>query len=305
MCKNSEAAKILVLEEELNNLKEQFTSQSGMFEMTTVYLDKLCEELKRSEKKQSEANKIITDSINYARRIQDAFVVDEMSLRKILPQSFIFQQAKDIVSGDFVWSYKNESNVYVAAGDCTGHGVPGAMLSIFMISMLNQIVSNSCNEPPSGILKRLDILLQKYINQYNHEISDSAEISLIKLNLNTKKLEYSGAKRPLVRIRNNKITIFKGRRFILGNFERRTEDIIDQEIDVEKGDVIYTFSDGFVDQFGGEKNKKYTTKRLLDSLQNISNTPIALQGSKLSSIYNEWIGEYDQIDDVLVLGIRI
>jgi serine phosphatase RsbU (regulator of sigma subunit) len=301
----SEVMKIRALEEELNNLKEQYASQTGMFEMTSVYLDKLREDLKRSEKKQSEANKKITDSITYARRIQDAFVVDEVTLRKILPQSFIFQQAKDIVSGDFVWAYKNESSVYVAAGDCTGHGVPGAMLSIFVISMLNQIVNNSCDESPARILHRLDVLMQKYLSLYNDQINDTAEISLIKLDLDSQKLEYAGAKRPLVRIRNNNITVFKGRRFILGNFDRRIEDIIDQEIDIQKGDVIYTFSDGFVDQFGGEKNKKYTTNRLLNSLQNISDTPIDQQGSALSSIYNEWIGENDQIDDVLVLGIRI
>lgn len=301
----SETLYVKNLEKELKDLKEQNASQQSMYEMTTVYLKKLQEDLKISEQKLLDINKNLTDSINYAKHIQDAFIVQKEILQKIFPDSFIFQKPKDIVSGDFAWTFQSKGKIVLAAGDCTGHGVPGAMLSIFIISMLNQIVANSIDNKPADILDRLDKLMKKYLSQYAEQIRDSAEISIIKYNTENRKLYYAGAKRPLIHVRNQIVTKYNGARYVLGNNDRRIENVENIEVDIQKNDMIYMFSDGFADQFGGEKNSKFSSKRLTNLLQNVSNLPLNLQYEQIKSTYEQWKGDYSQIDDVLVLGIRI
>lgn len=302
----SEVQYITKLEKELKSLKEQNASQLSMYEMTTVYLKKLQEDLKQSEQKLLRTNKNLTDSINYAKHIQDAFIVQKGILQKLFPNSFVIQKPKDIVSGDFVWAFEHNNKIYLGVGDCTGHGVPGAMLSIFIISMLNQIVNHFDDETPADILDRLDKLMQKYLSQYTTEqIRDSAELSIIKYDMENQKLSYSGAKRPLIHIRNGVTTTYPGAKYTLGNTERRNELVANTEIEIQKGDMLYMFSDGFTDQFGGEKNSKFSTKRLLALLQEVSPLPGNEQYEKIYTTYNEWKGEHHQIDDVVVLGIRI
>lgn len=300
----SELEYITKLEKELKDLREQNASQLSMFEMTTLYLKKLQEDLKISEQKLLQTNKNLVDSINYAKHIQDAFVVQINILQRLIPNSFIFQQPKNIVSGDFIWMFEYNHYIYLGIGDCTGHGVPGAMLSIFIISMLNQIVSLSQNQTPAEILRKLDNLIKKYLLQYNKNIKDSAEISLIKYNKNTQTILFSAANRPLVHIRNNNMTIYKGAKFVLGNDERRSEFVKDIEVVLNQDDMIYMFSDGYADQFGGEKNSKFSTKKLYDLLQDCSNFPVNEQQEKLQSTYTSWKGENSQIDDVVLIGIK-
>lgn len=301
----SEAQHIKNLEKELKDLKEQNASQQSMYEMTTIYLKKLQEELKISKQKLINTNKNITDSINYAKHIQDALIVQIEILQKLFTNSFIFQKPKDIVSGDFVWAFQNKNVTYLAVGDCTGHGVPGAMLSIFIISLLNQIVNHYEDETPADILEKLDKLMKKYLSQYSEQIKDSAEISLIRYNTINQNLLYSGAKRPLIHIRNGILTNYKGAKYVLGNDERRNELVENTEINIQKNDMLYMFSDGFADQFGGEKNTKFSTKRLLELLQDISSLNIDEQYEKIKSIYIKWKGQNSQIDDIEILGIRI
>lgn len=300
----SELEYITKLEKELKDLREQNASQLSMYEMTTLYLKKLQEDLKISEQNLLRTNKNLVDSINYAKHIQDAFILQISVLQKTFPNSFIFQQPKNIVSGDFIWMFEYKHYIYLGVGDCTGHGVPGAMLSIFMISMLNQIVSLSQNQTPAEILRELDELIKKYLLQYDKNIKDSAEISLIKYNKKTQTILFSAANRPLVHIRNNNITIYKGAKCVLGNDERRNEVFKDIEVVLNQDDMIYMFSDGYADQFGGEKNKKFSTKKLYNLLQDCSNLPVNEQQEKLQSTYTNWKGEKSQIDDVVLVGIK-
>lgn len=300
----SELEYITKLEKELKDLREQNASQLSMYEMTTLYLKKLQEDLKISEQNLLRTNKNLVDSINYAKHIQDAFILQISVLQKTFPNSFIFQQPKDIVSGDFIWMFEYKHYIYLGVGDCTGHGVPGAMLSIFMISMLNQIVSLSQNQTPAEILRELDELIKKYLLQYDKNIKDSAEISLIKYNKKTQTILFSAANRPLVHIRNNNITIYKGAKCVLGNDERRNEVVKDIEVVLNQDDMIYMFSDGYADQFGGEKNSKFSTKKLYNLLQDCSNLPVNEQQEKLQSTYTNWKGEKSQIDDVVLVGIK-
>lgn len=301
----SDALYIQRLEKELKNLKEQNASQLSMYEMTTVYLKKLQDDLKVSEQKLLQTNKNLTDSINYAKYIQDAFTVQTHSLLKLFPKSFIFQKPKDIVSGDFVWAFDNGRSTYLGLGDCTGHGVPGAMLSIFVISMLNQIVNHFEDETPAAILDKLDKLMLKYLSQYNKQIRDSAELALVKVDREARKLYFSGAKRALIYIRDKQLTSYPGAKYILGNPDRRSEQVRDIVIDLRGQDMIYLFSDGFTDQFGGPKNSKFSTKSLLALLKQVSDSSIEQQYAQIETAYQDWIGKNSQIDDVLLIGIQI
>ncbi|MEN9444838.1 MAG: Phosphoserine phosphatase RsbU [Bacteroidota bacterium] len=301
----SETQYIQKIEKELKDLKEQNSSQLSMYEMTTIYLKKLQEELKISEHKLTEVNKKLIDSINYSKHIQDAFIVQDTVLQKMFPSSYIFQKPKDIVSGDFVWAYEHNSVLYLGVGDCTGHGVPGAMLSIFVISMLNQIVNHFENETPAGILVRLDHLMQKYLSQYTDQIRDSVEISLIQYDKHHNQLIYSGAKRPLIHIRDNEITSYKGAKYVLGNSDRRNEQVQDIVIEFQKNDMLFMFSDGFPDQFGGPFNAKFTSKHLISVLAENAHFPIAVQNEKIKSVFDNWRGEIGQTDDVLLVGIQL
>lgn len=304
MTKN-EAQYIKQLEQEVKNLKEQNASQQSMYEMTTIYLKKLQDDLKKSEQKLLQTNKNLTDSINYAKHIQDAFIVQNGTLQKLFPNSFIFQQPKNIVSGDFVWAFENNNKIYLAVGDCTGHGVPGAMLSIFIISMLNQIVNQFDNETPADILDHLDKLMHKYLSQYTQQIRDGAEISIIRYDTTNQKLSYSGANRPLIHVRNKILTTYKGAKYVLGNTVRRKEIVENIEIDIQKDDMLYMFSDGFADQFGGEENTKFSSKRLLALLQNISNLAINEQYEQIKATFTNWQGDNSQTDDVVLVGIHL
>lgn len=293
------------LEKEIIDLKEQNSSQLSMYEMTTMYLKKLQEELKLSEQKLIQSNKNLTDSINYAKHIQDAFTVNLGTLQKILPNSFIFEQPRDIVSGDFLWVYENGNEQLIALGDCTGHGVPGAMLSIFVISMLNQIVSLHEKIAPKSILQNLDFLMNKYLKQYNEKIKDSVEISILKFNKEKTKICFSAAKRPFVIVRNNNLTLYEGSKFILGDSLLSEKSIKEDIIEIQKNDMLYMFSDGFADQFGGENDKKFSSKKLLSLLQDIANYEPIKQHEIISSTFNFWKKDTKQIDDVLLIGIKI
>ena len=301
----SDALYISKLEKELKDLREQNASQLSMYEMTTLYLKKLQEDLKKSEQKLSQTNKNLMDSIQYAKYIQDAFVIQIESLQKLFPKAFIFQNPKNIVSGDFLWAHVHNNQKYIALGDCTGHGVPGAMLSIFVLSMLNQSMSDLGIYSPAEVLNRLDSLMQKYLSQYTEVIRDSAEISLIRCDENHRSIIFSGARRPLVHIRNKTLSVYRGAKYVLGNSDRRNQLLEDTEIEIQENDMIYMFSDGLADQFGGNHNTKFSSKRLLDLLLSVSDLPITQQQEIIHHEYNQWKGSNSQIDDVLLLGLKV
>jgi serine phosphatase RsbU (regulator of sigma subunit) len=220
--------------------------------------------------------------------------------------SFVFDQPKDILTGDFVWTFKKEDRLFFRCfGDCTGHGVPGAMLAVFMVNMLNQIISIQQDETPADILEKLDELIQKHLSVKEEHINDSAEIALIDYNLKTNKLVFSSANRPLVRVRDGEIEVYKGTKYVLGYPERRIFNVENTEIDVQEGDMIFMFSDGFVDQFGGPKDKRFLNKRLLALLKNNADLPVDQQYEKIKSTFDNWKGLSSQTDDVLLVGIRI
>ncbi len=249
--------------------------------------------------------KHITDSIEYAQRIQHAIIPSiEFFSDKI--DHFVLFKPRDIVSGDFYWNYVNDDYLFIVAADCTGHGVPGAFMSMLGVSLLNEIVINKEITEPNDILNRLrqDIILSlKQKQDETSSVKDGMDITICKVDLKKDKLYFSGANNPLFLYRKGELMEVKGDKMPVAIY-RKMEDFQQHEIELQKGDTFYIFSDGFVDQFGGPSYKKFLTKNfklLLGELQNMS---MPEQGKKLDEVFEDWKKEVDQLDDVCVIGVR-
>lgn len=251
-------------------------------------------------------NRDILDNLHYARRIQSAILPETKQIFNALKDAFILYLPKDIVSGDFyTFSFRNEK-VILAAADCTGHGVTGAFMSMIGSSQLNQIVNERGITQPAKILNHLNTGIVEALKQNPTEVNDGMDIALCSLDLTTKKLEYAGANRPLWLIRDSEWNEIKPDKLAIGGF-RLKEDMsfTNHELQLHKGDIIYLFSDGYADQFGGEDGKKMLSKRFRDKLFSMQSMIMREQEKELLSYFNNWKGTHDQVDDVLVIGIRI
>ncbi len=246
----------------------------------------------------------ITDSISYAKRLQTAILPDEKEITSHLPNSFVLYQPKDIVSGDFYFfKHKNKSS-YVAAADCTGHGVPGAFMSVVCSEKLNQAVTEK--NAPSEILNILNQLVKHTLKQTNADTStrDGMDVCLCKIEGN--KVSYSGANRPLWIIRNgnNAVEEIKATKVAIGGYTEDNQVFQESTLEFQKGDTIYLLSDGYADQFGGEQAKKLTTKRMKELLLSIHQKPLSEQRNELATFMEKWKGINEQVDDILVIGIK-
>jgi ligand-binding sensor domain-containing protein/serine phosphatase RsbU (regulator of sigma subunit) len=260
-------------------------------------------------------NHDITDSIKYAKNIQEALLPPLQSLHKELPEAFVLYQPKDIVSGDFYWFAKRNNKRFVASVDCTGHGVPGAFMSIIGNTLLNEIVTEKNISQPSEILNELHAGVKTALKQSEseNERRDGMDIALCSLNEEGTLLEYSGANRPLWIFRKNKtgedaFEMIKANKFPIGGMELQENEkrnFTNHSISVEKGDMIYVFSDGYADQFGGEKGKKFVVGNMQKLVAEIYHKPVNDQEEILLQAFQRWKGDLEQIDDVLVIGFRI
>tara|TARA_R110000782_G_scaffold110863_1_gene200385 strand:- start:64296 stop:67481 length:3186 start_codon:yes stop_codon:yes gene_type:complete len=253
------------------------------------------------------ANKNITDSINYAKKIQEAILPKATKLEKIIDFISILFVPKDVVSGDFYWFEKMGKKIILAAADCTGHGVPGAFMSMIGINNLNQIVLENKTTQPDIILKELNNSIKKALKQddKDSESKDGMDIALTCIDYETNTLTYSGAFRPLVYIRNNKLFELKGSRQPIGGSAPNDFAYDLHTIPLQKGDVFYLFSDGYPDQFGGPKGKKLMNKNLKDKFLAIHQESPAKQKEILLNDFNTWKGNNEQIDDILIIVIKI
>lgn len=264
-------------------------------------------ELKNANDKLSVAFQDIKDSINYAKKIQDAILPLDDEIRRALPQSFVLFKPRDVVSGDFYWFNKKDDIVYMAAVDCTGHGVPGAFMSMIGNSLLNEIVSKKGNHDAASILKRLHTGVRKSLKQDrdSYESKDGMDLSLVAIDTVKNTLQYAGAKRPLFVFRNGEFEEVKADKQSIGGLEMEDDyQFHNHAFELKKGDTFYLFTDGYVDQFGGEKGKKYSSKRLRETLADIQSLSMKEQGSKLNSDIDQWKINTEQIDDILVIGLR-
>ncbi|MCX6312421.1 MAG: PAS domain S-box protein [Bacteroidetes bacterium] len=253
-------------------------------------------------------NNDISASILYARRIQDAILPPEEMLRDQMGDLFVLYKPKDVLSGDFYWAEKRGNYTFVAVVDSTGHGVPGALLSLMGQNLLNQAVHERNLVRPSSILDYLNAGIQHTLNQYKSigELRDGMDISLCVFEHETMKMQFAGAINPMYIIRDDMLIQSKGNRFSIGSyFDNKMRPFTNQETELQEGDVIYLFTDGFSDQFGGEDDRKLSQRRFQEILMNIHAEEMSVQKRMLEVQLKNWMHDDVQTDDICVIGIRI
>jgi serine phosphatase RsbU (regulator of sigma subunit)/tetratricopeptide (TPR) repeat protein len=256
-------------------------------------------------------NKEVMDSINYARRIQDALLKEEEHVTAHLPEHFVLFKPKAIVSGDFYWSMEKQGYWYLAVADCTGHGVPGAFMSMLGIAYLNEINASERVLSPAEILDKLREKIVKELKQSGEtgESKDGMDISLIRFHLQTNELEWAGANNSLLVIPQRassaeRVAQYKADKQPIG-YTVNPKPFTNHTIQLTSGDSLYLFSDGYVDQFGGPQGKKFKYKRLLQKLVEVNHESLAVRKELLDGIFESWRGRNEQLDDVAMVGIRV
>lgn len=251
-----------------------------------------------------EKNTEIIDSITYAKRIQSAILPPISSVHKNLPKSFILYKPKDIVAGDFYWMEEKNGKILFAAADCTGHGVPGAMVSVICNNGLNRSVREHGLSDPGEILNKTREIVISEFEKSEEEVKDGMDVALCSLDGN--RLAYAGANNPLWIIRkgSEEVEEIKADKQPIGKTEE-FKHFTTHEVLLNEGDSIYIFSDGFADQFGGDKGKKMKSKNFKKLLLSVQNEPMSAQKSMIDEAFKKWKGEHEQLDDVCVIGVRI
>jgi len=262
------------------------------------------QEIEKQKEQLAEKNTEIVDSITYAKRLQDAILPSDTAWKEKLPNSFILYKPKDIVAGDFYWMKEVNENILFAAADCTGHGVPGAMVSMVCSNALNRVIDEYNVSSPSKILDKTTELVVDTFAKSDKNVRDGMDVSLCNFNPNTLELSWAGANNPLILIRNGELIEYKADKQPVGYFSEKN-DFTNHKIQLQLGDIIYLYSDGFADQFGGEKGKKYKTGRFKEYLVSISSKEIETQKELLEEEFNNWKASLEQLDDVCVIGVRI
>ncbi|SMG40656.1 Serine phosphatase RsbU, regulator of sigma subunit [Marivirga sericea] len=309
-----------------NRLKQKaltlLNSQNQEIEERNLQLGEMTEELK-SQKEEIEShrdqlsdayeilekrNKDVTDSINYAQKIQNSLLPNLSTIKEALPDSFVFYKARDIVSGDFYWFHQKKSDNkdinFLASIDCTGHGVPGAFMSMIADALLSQIIIELDYSQPAEILSEMDRRLRIMLKQDKKYSNDGMEIGLCAIQ--QEKIIFAGAGHRLVYFQNNELKVIKGNRFSIGEnyIVQDKMEFEDHIISTKEPLMLYLFSDGIQDQFGGPNDKKYGIKRLRNYLAAIHNEPAHQQQIHIETIVKNWKGTREQVDDMLLIGFR-
>lgn len=267
-------------------------------------------EQKNIEREIKEKNHAVSESINYAYRIQTAILPDMKLIQEKLPKSFMFYKPRDVVSGDFPWFFTRNDIVYIAAVDCTGHGVPGALLSFVGYFLLNNIADHAEGLNAGQICDRLHLGVRATLKQDREDANarDGMDIAFCKIDFKNKTLQYAGAHRPLYQLRGKEVTEYKGNRKAIGgipHLKKEEEDFTNYEIPIQEGDKFFFFSDGMPDQVGGSDRTKYQARRIREALAEYNDYTINAFYAYFKKDFNKWKGENKQIDDVLLIGIEI
>lgn len=278
--------------------KKEFISRFTL----NIAMDELQQKNQIISKKSSK----ITKSINYAKRIQEAILPKEEKLEKNFSNHFIYFQPKDIVSGDFYWFAEKDGKFFVTAADCTGHGVPGALMSMIGVELLNKIVFAEDISSPDKILNKLHQQIRKTLKQQQSNNRDGMDMALCVIDRQEQKLEFAGAKNPLIYVRKGKFRRIKGDKMPIGGVQKeQVRNFQNHSLPFDEHTSIYMFSDGFQDQFGGKEGRKFYSRRFLKLLEYLSQKPMAVQKSILQERFKKWrANSYRQVDDVLVMGLK-
>jgi len=296
---------------EITSLAEHF---NAMMERLANYYSELEQKVAErttevvQQKEEIERQKLsLTDSILYAKRIQNAMLPSDSQMGHALNDYFLLYWPKDIVSGDFYWMSTRKNKVFLTTVDCTGHGVPGAFMSMIGSSLLNKIVNENEVYQPAEVLNKLKEGVVNALNKEGAEesTSDGMDMSFISLDIENRKVEFAGANNPLYIFRDGEILIFKGDKQPVGAFITEDKPFTNHEVELKNGDVIYIFSDGFQDQFGGVKKTKFMVGKFKKLLVELGPLPMEEQKKQLTETYHNWKGEIGQVDDIVIIGIRI
>lgn len=247
------------------------------------------------------------ESIRYAGSLQRSILPNERIFKNAFADAFVLFQPKDVVSGDFYWMFQHHDDIYFAVGDCTGHGVPGALVNIAGNTILRQIIRIEGLSEPGDIMRLLD---QELVSLFNENLTegktrDGMDIVFCKFNLRKRTGSFCGAGRPLLLVRNNSLIEFKKGPDSIGYSSKENKQFDTVYFDLREGDNFYLFSDGYTDQFGGENVKKFNRERFRNLLLSMNDMSLDKQKKELIFSYNNWKGKQDQIDDVCVIGVKI
>lgn len=286
-----------------------------IFSITSVVLGLLVIYVKHNSNKKlkeknniiAEQNKDLIDSINYARRIQQAILPEKEVEDELLKHGFVLYKPKHIVSGDFYWLHKSENEIFIAVIDCTGHGVPGALLTMLAHNAINKAVIEKGLTDPTSILDEMNEEVKSSLKQnQNTEIRDSMEVGFVRFNSLTNQLQFAGANTSLTYLQNKELKFANGGKCSVGSVQEGEIALpVTHTIDLKKGDSFYLYSDGFADQFGGPKGKKYKYKQLEEFLLLNSSKPVEEQKRLLGIAFEQWKGNLEQVDDVTVIGYSL
>lgn len=300
-----------------------------LFKLRDKRLKKAKNELERLVEERTAALKHkeqeVMDSIRYALRIQLSIIPTQQHVKSLLPKSMIYYRPKDIVSGDFYWVDEADDKVFFAAVDCTGHGVPGAMMSVIGLKLLNQAIQDKKLVVPADILQYIDAGVNDTLRQsYDpNAVKDGMDLALCRLDYKTLTLQYAGVFNSLWILRKNVASTYvvkserevfygadlleiKADKFYIGNNKDGVADTFtNHTIKLQKDDCIYIFTDGYADQFGGPKGKKFKYNKFKDVLVESAHLPIDDQYNMLNKVFIDWKGSQEQVDDVLVIGVKI
>lgn len=282
-----------VLEQKVVERTEEVVKQKEEIEVKTKELEILFKQ--------------VTDSIHYAKRIQVAILPPNNLVKDILPQSFVLYKPKDIVSGDFYWIDRKGDWCYFAAVDCTGHGVPGAFMSIVGYNLLKDILKTTERVEPSVIMDIMNdgVAHTLHASTSDEQTKDGMDMTLCAINYHTLELQFAGAFNPLYIVRGNELLQYKADKFPVGMFVGGKRNFTNNKVQLQKGDTIYIFSDGYADQFGGPKGKKFMAGNFRNLLIEASKLPIDSQKDMLNKTLEAWRGNLEQVDDILIIGVTV
>lgn len=293
--------------DEINRLNKEIEALKNEIELQKEELETRRDLAEKQRDEITTQKKELTDSITYASRIQSSLMPGSELFKKSFSDYFILNKPKDIVSGDFYWISVKGNKTVVAVSDCTGHGVPGAFMSILGTGLLNEIVNELNIVQPNRILNNLREMVIKSLAQSggDNETMDGMDIALITIDREKQTLQYSGANNSLIKIRNNNLSEIRGDRMPVGSYLITDKPFTNHEIEINAKDSIYLFSDGYKDQYGWRNNRKLKHNKFLEFLLSIQNVPMKAQKILLENNLKNWMGDLEQIDDILVVGMQV
>ena len=298
-----------IIDDAYDHYEETYRLLNRALELSSNELNDAKAKLNVTLSELNEINHDLLSSIHYAKLIQEAILPTESTIKQVLPESFLFYRPRDIVSGDFYWMEQSESKILIAAVDCTGHGVPGAFMSIIGNNQLNAAVKEDELTTPGLILDRLSQGVSDTLSDTSDEeagIKDGMDIALVSIDYEKMVLEYAGAYNPLYVFRDGKLLETKGDKFPIGiSIDDTLRLFTNHEFELQKGDCVYIFSDGYPDQFGGPRGKKYKYEQFRQLLFGMHELPMEEQKILMENDFADWMGDLVQLDDVLVIGMRL